>query len=139
MTTTLSVIPPVVPWAATAGGGAAVRLLQAGHMVVPSAICVPHPLQKAIDFPHTSGFPKIIPRAVRLDPNGESYQNRGSKANRIARQPNSRATVQQTHSEDFAGRAFNINVIRRLGPTGDHLESSGSLVPSGTAPRQRNS
>jgi hypothetical protein len=28
-----------------------VRLLQAGHMVVPSAICVPHPLQKAIDVP----------------------------------------------------------------------------------------
>jgi len=50
MPTTLSVIPPVVAWAAGAAG-AAVRLLQAGHMVVPSAICVPHPLQKAIDFP----------------------------------------------------------------------------------------
>src|SRR5579862_8571859 len=48
MPTTLSCIPPVVP---TAAGGAAVRLLQAGHMVVPSAIWVPHPLQKAIDFP----------------------------------------------------------------------------------------
>src|SRR5258708_8949931 len=87
MPTTLSVIPPVVPWTAAAGG-AAVRLLQAGHMVVPSAICVPHPLQKAIDLPHTSGLPqmKTGPWAIRSNPNGESYQNQGSKANRIARQ-----------------------------------------------------
>jgi len=84
MPTTLSVIPPIVLWAAAAGG-AAVRLLQAGHMVEPSAICVPHPLQKAIDFSHTSWFTANETKTVTLRsyPNRESYQNQGCKANRI--------------------------------------------------------
>src|SRR6185369_2689527 len=83
MPTTLSVIPPVVPWAAAAGG-AAVRLLQAGHMVVPSAICVPHPLQKAIDV-SSQDCATRPPGPVRpaLSKPRESYQNQPSKANRI--------------------------------------------------------
>jgi hypothetical protein len=73
MPTTLSVIPPVVPWAA-ATGGAAVRLLHAVHMVVPSAICVPHPLQKAIEFSLAPVFVQLATRtpAVRSFLNRES-------------------------------------------------------------------
>src|SRR5689334_9639239 len=66
MPTTLSVIPPVVPEATAAAGGAAVRLLQAGHIVVPSAICVPHPLQKAIDISHTQFCPETASGRVPI-------------------------------------------------------------------------
>jgi hypothetical protein len=42
-----------------------VRLLHAGHMVVPSAICVPHPLQKAIESPLHLSLCNLNPDAKR--------------------------------------------------------------------------
>src|SRR5579872_389063 len=45
---TLSVMPPVLAVACGIGGAVAARPAQAAQVVVPSAICVPHMLQKAI-------------------------------------------------------------------------------------------
>jgi hypothetical protein len=100
-------------------------------MVVPSAIWVPHPLQKAIDFPRPSGLPQNKAKTVNLPviPNGESYQNQGSKANRIAGLPDTkhqfalaagrldlrRNVCRKNGCETATGMTFNINTIRRLG------------------------
>src|SRR5579871_755892 len=46
MPATLSAIAPVV---ATAGATAGARLAHAAHVVVPSATCAPHILQKAME------------------------------------------------------------------------------------------
>src|SRR4029077_17710578 len=109
MPTTWSVIPPVVPW--TAAAGAAVRLLQAGHMVVPSAICVPHPLQKAIDVP---------PVIVQLGPwtwSVRPYLN-PAKVIRISlpRQTESQGRgFKRSRSGDGTGRALPVNTIPVIG------------------------
>src|SRR4029077_3058275 len=107
MPMTLSCIPPVVPWAAAAGGAAA-RLLQAGHMVVPSAICVPHPLQKAMDF-FSLDCATQPPDTVcpALSESRESYQNQPSKANRIT----NGGALARHHLVIEPGRAFAINTI----------------------------
>jgi len=65
----------------------AVRLLAAGNMVVPSAICVPHRYKKPLISPILWFAPNEDRTvAIRSNPNGESYQNQGSKATEFARQ-----------------------------------------------------
>src|SRR5438876_10768907 len=85
MPATLSVMPPVVLCAVPAAGAA--ERPHAGQVVVPSGICVPHALQKAMgSLLGTRIHARYRPRDERPACTGmsrASYQNHRCKANGI--------------------------------------------------------
>ena len=104
---------------------------------MPSAICVPHPLQKAIDFPRTSGLPQTVPNKAKTVSRPAIPERR--KLSESGVQGKQNRVFGETRGEtdaDSTGRsacsdvliAFSINMIRRARDGYDHFSDNSDRV-----------